>query len=224
AEDLFVVRVGRAIVEQQDGAVLGREMLLQREDLPPVAERLLREQSNLAERVEDDPVRIAPLNLVEQSLHRLAELDLAGMKERHVAAERALLDRLQLEDVDAVERPAVRLGALAKLFLGLGQSDVEHALACAHALHEELQREGRLAGAGIAFDEVEPVPRQTAPEDFVETLDACLREHPRKIMPGTARGAPRFATRSAPENEPGDDRDERRHRADRDEDARPIDA
>ena len=63
----------------------------------------------------------------------------------------------QLEDVDAVERPAVRLRDAGELGLRLGEGDVEHLLPAPGPFEEELEGEGRLARAGVPLDEVDPV-------------------------------------------------------------------
>ena len=78
----------------------------------------------------------------------------------------------KLEDVDAVERPAVRAHDGRELLGGLGQRDVEAALAAPRALDQEPQREGRLAGAGRSLEQVDAVAGQAAAEDLVEPLDA----------------------------------------------------
>ena len=54
ALQLQVVVRGRVVVEQQHGAVAAGEVFLEREDLPPVAQRIARQQAHLGERVEHD--------------------------------------------------------------------------------------------------------------------------------------------------------------------------
>src|SRR4030095_15747615 len=49
AQHLQVVFGSRQVVEQKHGAVLAREVLLQREDLPAIPERVTREQSQFRE-------------------------------------------------------------------------------------------------------------------------------------------------------------------------------
>src|SRR3546814_7281445 len=95
------------------------------------------------------------------------------MQERHLAvrAERFLGAR-QLEEIDAVERPAMALGHDAQLLGGLGQRDVEAALAPRDTLAEELERERGLACARHALDEVQPVWDEAAAEDIVQPDDA----------------------------------------------------
>ena len=88
-----------------------------------------------------------------------------------VRIERAF-GRRQLADLDPVERPAVRGGDRAQLFLGLRQRDVEHRLARLRARQQELQRQRRLAGAGHAFDQEQASAGETAAQDVVEPGDA----------------------------------------------------
>ena len=57
ALQLEVARLRRPIVEQQHGAVASDEELLQAEDLPPIPQRLARQQPHLGQRVEDDTRR-----------------------------------------------------------------------------------------------------------------------------------------------------------------------
>jgi hypothetical protein len=94
------------------------------------------------------------------------------VKERVLLGGAVLLRGRELENVDAVKVPPVRFCHRAQLFLGLRQSDEEHRLALADALHEVLHRHRRLAGAGITLNEVKAVGRQSAVEDVIESADA----------------------------------------------------
>ena len=103
--------VGRHVVEQQDGALPRREELLERENLPAIAERAAGEQPQLRERVEDDPGRLQPLDVVEDRPGRRRQLDLRRVEHRVLLVGIELrFGRRQLANRDAVERPAVRLG------------------------------------------------------------------------------------------------------------------
>jgi hypothetical protein len=66
----------------------------------------------------------------------------------------------------------VRPDDRAELLRGLGERDVEAALASPRALDQEAQRERRLAGSGRSLEQVDAVARQAAAEDLVEPLDA----------------------------------------------------
>jgi hypothetical protein len=78
---LEVVVLARHVVEEEDRAVPPAEELLESEDLSPVAQRVPREQPQLRERVEHDPRRPDPLDLLEDRPGRLAELHFGGMEE-----------------------------------------------------------------------------------------------------------------------------------------------
>ena len=67
---------GGAVVEQQHGAAAAGEELLQREDLPAVAQRALRQQPQLGQRIEHHALRLDALDRVEHLVRRLGQLDL----------------------------------------------------------------------------------------------------------------------------------------------------
>ena len=129
AVQLQVARLRGLVVEQQHGARAGREELLERQHLAPVAERVLREQAHLRQAVEDDAHRRDAIDLRRQRADRLAELDLRRVEDRLLGVGIAAALVGQLEDVDAVERPAVRADDGGELLGGLGERDVEAALA-----------------------------------------------------------------------------------------------
>ena len=112
------------------------------------------------------------LDLVEQHLRHLVQLDFRRVEQRVLLGRAVLLGGGELEDVDAVEGPAVRARDGAQLVLRLGERDEQDLLAALDAFEQELQRERGLAGAGVALDEVEPVGRQPAAEDVVQSRDA----------------------------------------------------
>lgn len=106
--ELEIVVLRRVIVEEELGDVPVGKELFQGEDLPPVAQRALRQQADLRERAEHDPPRLLAVDDPEEALDRLPELDLRGMKEGQVLflGEHLLADEL-LVDGDGVERPAM---------------------------------------------------------------------------------------------------------------------
>ena len=164
--------VGRQVVEQQDGAVAAGEELLQREDLPPVAQRVAGEQPQLRERVEHDARRLERARRPAGSAWswsparpRTGGTSCTARRAR--ACPRAAATRGR----STPSSPAVRRGDRAQLLVGLGQRDVEHGLARVRALEQELQRQRGLAGARHALDQVEPVARQAAHQNVVETHD-----------------------------------------------------
>src|SRR4029079_17628896 len=77
----------------------------------------------------------------------------------------------QLEDIYAVERPAVRLRAGPQLIVGLGQRDIQRAFARGRTSDEELRGNGRLPSSGTAFEQEEPASGEAAHGDIVESLD-----------------------------------------------------
>ena len=113
-----------------------------------------------------------PLDLREDGLGRLAQLDLGGLEHGVLVVRLQLLLRGdQLQDGDAVERPAVRPRHGGELGLGLREGDVEARLAEPHAFEEVLEGEGRLPRAGVALDEVDPVGGEAAAQDVVQSRD-----------------------------------------------------
>ncbi len=152
--------------------LLPGEKLLQGEDLAPIPQRALRQEPHLGERIHYDAGWFRSLDLPEQHPHRLAELHLGRVEHRLSAfAGRLGLGRHQLEDVDPLERPAMRFRGGAKLVGGLGQGDVERLLARLASGKQELQAERRLARAGSAFDEMDAVPDEAAAKNVVEIRD-----------------------------------------------------
>ena len=103
------------------------EVLLEREDLAPVAQRVLREQPHLGEAIEDDALRLHRLHLVEDcaAWSRQARPPPDGAASARWSSDGAPLGRGELEQVDAVERPAVARRDGAQLLLGLRERDVE---------------------------------------------------------------------------------------------------
>ncbi len=62
----LVFQVGRQVVEQQHGRAVPGEVMLQREDLAPVAQRTLRQQTDLRQAVEHDAFRVHPFELARR--------------------------------------------------------------------------------------------------------------------------------------------------------------
>ena len=104
--------------------------ILEGKDLAAIAQRALRQQSHLGERVEHNSARIDFLHAIENVLRRLAELHLGGMKQRQLLIGiEARFRRHQLENVDPFKCPAVASRNRAQFALALGQSNVQAALA-----------------------------------------------------------------------------------------------
>lgn len=91
----------------------------------------------------------------------------------------------------------MRGGAIAQFLLGLGQSDVERALARGDARHQELRRDRRLAGAGAAFEQEQAAAAQPAGQDLVEARHpGCTIAHSASLRHATvaSHDAPRRRT------------------------------
>ena len=74
----------------------------------------------------------------------------------------------QLANLDAVQRPPVRLGDRSQFFGCLREGDIEHRLTLLGAGHEELQRQGGLAGTGHPLDQIQALAGQASAEDVIE--------------------------------------------------------
>jgi len=127
------------VVEEEGGAVEFGQEVLQGQDLAAVAQRALREQPDLGDAVEHHAMRLQPLDLLHHHVDRFAELEVGGVKHGLVAlrVERQLR-RHQLEDIDAVQRPAMAGRAGDQLGARLRERDVEAALAAVAPIHQEL--------------------------------------------------------------------------------------
>ena len=101
---------GGQIVEQQNRGAVLREIMLDRQDLPPVAQRALRQQADFGQAVEHHPVRLDALDSLENLLGGFAEFEVGGIEQALllVGVEQAFR-RQQFEYLDAiVQRPAMR--------------------------------------------------------------------------------------------------------------------
>ena len=171
------VLLGRGhVVEQQHGALAVHEELLERQDLAPVAQRVAGQQPHLGQRVEHHARRLQGLDVGQHPCRRRGQLDLRGVKHRAVGVRFELgFRRRELAKGDAFEVPSVRVGDRPQFVLRLRQAHVEHRLAGPGARQQELHRQRRLARAGSAFDEVEPIAPEAAGEDVVQPRDAGWR-------------------------------------------------
>ncbi len=159
----------RKVVQEQDGAAMLGEEVLERENLAAETKRALCQQAYFRKAVEHHACRGDTLDLVLHQLDRLAELQVRRIDDRLFALlVEAELGRDEFEDLDPVERPAVRLRHVQQLFLALGQSDVETALILVAALEQELQPQRRLAGARLTFEQVDSLGGEPSSEDVIE--------------------------------------------------------
>jgi hypothetical protein len=70
----LVERLGGKVVQQQDGGTVTREEVLQRQDLPPIAQRALRQQAELRHAVQHDPAWRYAFDERENLSRRFAQL------------------------------------------------------------------------------------------------------------------------------------------------------
>src|SRR6185312_15570741 len=171
ALQLSIATLRGAVVEEEHGGIAGRELLLEGQDLPAVAERVSSEESHLRERIDDDPLRPALVHDGQDPLDGLVELDLGRMEERVLALRlEHLLGGGERVHVEAVDRPAVRDGDGGQLLPGLRQRDVETGFVLANTLEEKLEAEGGLAHPWAAPEKVGAPPREPTAEDLVQSL------------------------------------------------------
>lgn len=173
AVELEVVDLRRAVVEEERGDVAVGKELLEREELPPVTQGALREEPDLGEGVEDDPLRLLALDDAEEALHRLPELDLRGVEERQVLFLREhLFAHELLVDGDVVERPPVRLGDGVELLDALREGEIKTLLTSLGPFEQELEGEGGLAGPRIPLDEEDMILGKAPAQDLIEPSDS----------------------------------------------------
>ncbi len=148
------------------------KVMLQRQDLAPVAQRVLRQQPHFRQAVEHDAHRRLLVDLLHHALGRLAKLDFRRMENGLLAIRVEVHVVDQLEHRDAVERPAMAVGHRGQFLGGFRQRDVQPFFALFRAFQQELQRQRGLAGARRALDQVDPAGREAAAQDVVESGDA----------------------------------------------------
>src|SRR5436190_8597535 len=80
--------------------------------------------------------------------------------------------RLQLLNVDAIERPAMGGGVRAELVGGLGERDVHARLAAPDSFEQELETKRGLSGAGMPFHQMRSMGGETSTEKVIKTWHA----------------------------------------------------
>lgn len=130
----------------------------------------MREQAQLGKGIEHHALRLVVLDGFEQFARGLRKLDFGRVVHRQqlVTGELAVVGD-DLENLDAVDGPAVRPGAGSQLLGRLRQRDVQAAFAVARSFEQVLERQRGLAGAGIAVDQIEPAREKTAVQYLVES-------------------------------------------------------
>src|SRR5262249_47689603 len=76
--------------------------------------------------------------------------------------------------LDPGERPAVRFHSCRQLFLGFRKGDVETFLAIVHPLEQVLEGKCRLSCTGVAFDQVEPMRKESTVQNVIEPGYTCF--------------------------------------------------
>src|SRR5215204_1109994 len=168
AVKLEVTGLGGAVIEHQDGAVTRGKVVLEGQDLAPIAQRVLGQQAKFREAVEHDSGWLQVVDTGDDVPDRLTEFDLGRVQDRLLAIriEAHLID--EFVDLDAVEQPSVRGRCGAELIRGLGERHIETALAVGGAVEKKLKGKGGLASARSPLQEVEPLRCETATQDLVQ--------------------------------------------------------
>ena len=168
-----VVHLRREVVQHHHGGAVLGEVVLQSQDLTPVAERALRQQHDLREAVDDHAIGLHALERLEDALGRLPQLKVGGVEQALLLLlVEQVLGRDQFKDFDSGQIPGVRRRAGPVLGLGLRQGDVERALAAGGACDQPLGRHRRLASARVALQHEQPPPREAPGGDVVQPRNA----------------------------------------------------
>jgi hypothetical protein len=115
---------------------------------------------------------LTQFHFLEERGHDLRELDLVGVEDVILSLGQFGLERRQFEERDARQVPSVRPRDAFDLFPGFREGDVERLFARPRSFEKELKRQRRLPHAGVAGNEIEPVPRQAASKDVIQPSDA----------------------------------------------------
>ena len=173
ALQLHVRTFRSSIVQQQHGAVAPAKELLERQYLPAIAQGALRQQAKLRQRVEHHAYRLGSLDRLQHATSRFGQLHFGRVIHRElVTAGEIAVFRDQLDDLYAVQRPAVRFRAGQQLLSRFGQRDIQAGFAGPGSGEQILKRERRLACARIAVDQIEPLADQAAVEHLVQARHA----------------------------------------------------
>jgi hypothetical protein len=156
----------------QDRTRPSGEELFEREDLAPESKRVAGQHAHLRQRVEDDADGIVALDRLEHCADGLLQLDFRRMEQR-VRVLRILRRRAgELEDIDSVQRPAVRLRGSPKLVRGFGERDVEAAFPDGAAGKQKLYGQRGLSASRLAVNKMEAIGRKTTTQNRVESRNA----------------------------------------------------
>ena len=166
----MLVRVDtRVVVQQQHRTSAAGEKLFERKDLSAIAQRSRRQQSHLGQRIEDHPVGVGGHHAVQYALHRIAELDLGRLEHgvlRSRLHRRRRVDQL-MRSIPLSDHPC-DAAMPSSSRLRLRERHIQTRLAAPTSLEQELQSQRGLTGSRHAFNQIEPICRQPAVQNFVQ--------------------------------------------------------
>jgi len=158
-----------AIIQKKDRAASPDKKLFQCQNLPAVAQRILRKQPHFRQRVEDHSSWVNSIHRIEHFSRCLTQLYFGGMIHRHLGlVGRFTIFRNQFDDVDAFDRPAMRRGPRRQFFLGFRESDVKALFLVFVTFAKELNRQRSFARARVTFQKIQPVRNEPAVEDVIQ--------------------------------------------------------
>jgi hypothetical protein len=175
AVDGAVGGFGGQIVEHHDRRLMPGEIVLERKDLPPVAQRALGQKADLRQAVDHDSERPYPLNLVEDAPDCLAKLEIGGIEQALVlvGVEHAFR-RNQLEYSDALgDGPIVRGRSVPQFLFGFREAHINATLPALSTGKKKLKSDSGLSAARTAFEQMQPVPCKATAQHVIETGHAC---------------------------------------------------
>ena len=150
-----------------------QQPLVQPVDLPPFRRRVGQQRQHDIQGIEHDAPRPHFLDLGLQRRQHPAEIEIPRLDQ---VGHRLGVQEEQLLPPQLRELPAEAFGIGHDALRGLLESDEDaRLLAIPRAMHQELQREDGLAGAGSAHQQRRAAARQAAAGDFIETGDAGRR-------------------------------------------------
>ena len=165
----LVCRIRGQIVQQQYRGTHAREMMLDGQDLSPIAQRALRQQTDLRQAVDHQARRLDVLDGREDARGGLRQLKIRGVQQALLLASKQRLGGDQfLHQQVAFQAPAVRGGARAQFVRSLRQGDVQTAFTLLLARQQKLQRDRRLAAARLALQQENAAAGQPARQHVVE--------------------------------------------------------
>ncbi len=176
---------GGEVIDENYSGVLAGKVLLQRQHLPPVAKRVLREETQLGKAVEHEALRPDLLNPLHDQVHGGAELNLPWVKDCLLASvPQHLLDRGEFEDVNAIQRPSVGCDHSRQFLVRLRQCDVQRLFASPDPFQQELKAQGRLTRAGCSFQKIDSCRSEASTQYKIQTR--CSGRESRVLQSGFA--------------------------------------